>query len=89
MRELAAALLDPQMKSVTIKGVTDLSIATLRFSLSLVANGMDTKKYDFAYKLRSQELVMAHAHCEAFVTDTLRHVCLYQPAVLRTAKKTH
>jgi len=42
---------------------------------------------DFAEVVRSQQLVMGFAHTSAFLTDSVRTICMQRPAVLKSDKK--
>jgi len=63
-----------------------LAGATLHLSIAQFMLGRKPRKFDFARRLRAQELVMLLAHFDAFMADSVRAICKGAPDTLKRSK---
>src|SRR5436305_4535929 len=79
--EIAGRSRDDEGISIRHRG--PLADVALQLLMARALSGRDLDKFDFAYHLRAQELVMLLAHFDAFMGDSLRAICMREPSALK------
>lgn len=73
-------------KTVTVKQRGTLATVAVQLFMTQTLSGRNPRDLDFPYRLRAQELVMLLAHFDAFMSDSLRAICLREPNTLKRSK---